>query len=73
MPTIEGARHRNGSSEGDTNGYGPFVNAGIPVNGTTYAGIAEKGSLVIDSTNGKLYINTGTKAASVWVVAGTQV
>lgn len=34
---------------------------------------AEKGQLAIDSTNGKLYINTGTKAATVWTVVGAQV
>ncbi len=73
MPTIEGARHRLGSSEGNPSGYGPFVNAGAPVNGTTFDELAEKGAILIDSTNAKLYINTGTKSASTWVVVGTQV
>jgi len=31
-----------------------------------------KGSLVIDRTNGKLYINTGTPPAMTWTVVGTQ-
>lgn len=69
MPVIEGARYRTGASagvSGDTNGYGPFVNAGVPVDGTTFDEIAEKGALLVDITNGKLYINGGTKSASVW-------
>lgn len=51
-----------------------FVLAGVPVNGTsgTEAGVAGKGSLVVDSTNGKLYINTNTKASPTWTVVGTQ-
>jgi hypothetical protein len=51
-----------------------FVFAGVPVAGTsgTEAGVAGKGSLVIDSTNGKLYINTNTKASPTWTVVGTQ-
>jgi hypothetical protein len=31
-----------------------------------------KGALVVDSTNGKLYINTGTALAPTWTVTGTQ-
>lgn len=33
---------------------------------------APKGQLVVDTTNGKLYINTGTALAPTWTVAGTQ-
>jgi hypothetical protein len=33
---------------------------------------APKGSLLVDTTNAKLYINTGTAAAPTWTVAGTQ-
>jgi hypothetical protein len=33
---------------------------------------AAKGALLVDTTNGKLYVNTGTEAAPTWVVAGTQ-
>lgn len=54
-------------------GYGPFTNAGAPVNGTTLAAVAEKGALLIDTTNAKLYINTGTKAVPAWTVVGAQV
>lgn len=35
-------------------------------------GFAAKGSLAIDRTNGKLYINTGTAAIPTWTVVGTQ-
>lgn len=31
-----------------------------------------KGGLVIDTTNGKLYINTGSSAAPTWTVVGSQ-
>lgn len=45
-------------------------NAGTPTNGTsgTAAGRAVKGSLLIDSTNGKLYQNTNTKASPTWTL-----
>lgn len=33
---------------------------------------AAKGALLIDTTNAKLYINTGTAVAPTWTVAGTQ-
>jgi hypothetical protein len=66
MAFIEGAQFRTGPSEGATAGFGPFRNAGAPVDGTTLDDIAEKGALLIDTTNANLYINAGTKAASVW-------
>jgi hypothetical protein len=31
-----------------------------------------KGQMLIDTTNGKAYINTGTSAVPVWTVVGTQ-
>jgi hypothetical protein len=39
-----------------------FDNSGAPSNGTTgtFAGVAKKGALLIDSTNGNLYQNTNT-------------
>jgi hypothetical protein len=42
--------------------------AGSPSNGTsgTFAGQAEKGDLLIDSTNAKLYMNTNTTASPTW-------
>mgnify|MGYP001578652021 CR=1 FL=1 len=46
--------------------------AGTPTNGTTFAGDCGPGSLVIDTTNGKLYINTNTKASPTWTVVGGQ-
>jgi hypothetical protein len=33
---------------------------------------AAKGTLLVDETNAKLYINTGTAAAPTWTVAGSQ-
>lgn len=46
--------------------------AGAPTNGTTGANVAGPGSLYIDITAGKLYINTNTKASPTWTVVGTQ-
>ena len=40
--------------------------------GNDFNGQAEKGALATDTTNGKVYINTGTKAATTWTVVGTQ-
>lgn len=50
---------------------GMYFNAGAP-SGSTYAGIAPKGATLTDTTNGKLYINTGTQASPTWTVVGTQ-
>lgn len=73
---IEGALVRPASAAYDatTGSYGPFVNAGAPTNGAsgTQFGVAAKGALLIDSTNAKLYINTGTLASPTWTVVGTQ-
>jgi hypothetical protein len=71
MAVITGARFRTGANagvSGDTTGYGPFVLAGVPVDGTsgTQAGVAEKGAICIDTTNGKLYVNGNTKASPTW-------
>lgn len=43
-------------------------NAGTPINGTsgTYAGVAEPGDLLIDTTNMRLFINTNTQASPKW-------
>lgn len=49
-----------------------FLKAGAFAGGD-FNGQAPKGALGIDKTNAKLYINTGTKAATVWTVVGTQV
>jgi hypothetical protein len=52
----------------------PVVNAGAPTDGTagTAANYAGKGCLLVDTTNGVLYINTGTKASPTWTKVGTQ-
>jgi hypothetical protein len=49
-----------------------YVKGAALVNGD-YNGKAAKGALAVDTNAGKLYINTGTKAATVWTVVGTQV
>lgn len=51
-----------------------IVKAGTPVDGTsgTGAGYAGPGSLCIDKTNAKAYINTNTAASPLWTVLGTQ-
>lgn len=49
-----------------------FLNSGVPTNGTTGANLSVKGGLCLDTTNGKAYINTGTKASPTWTVVGTQ-
>ena len=50
------------------------VGTGAPTDGTsgTGYGVCGIGSLYIDSTNGKAYINTGTLASPTWTVVGTQ-
>jgi hypothetical protein len=45
------------------------LSAGVPSN--SRAGFS-RGALSIDTTNGKLYINTGTTTSSTWTVVGTQ-
>lgn len=56
------------------NGVWLITNAGAPTDGAsgTGAGFAAKGSLCVDITNGKLEINTGTKASPTWTVVGAQ-
>lgn len=45
-----------------------YQNAGAPTNGAagTCAGDAPKGALLVDTTNGALYINTNTTASPTW-------
>jgi hypothetical protein len=43
-----------------------LMNAGAPVNGTTFAGVAQPGWLLIDTTNTNLYQNINTKASPTW-------
>jgi len=54
------------------NGVFHLVNAGAPTSGTTGAGLAGKGCILSDITNGVLYINTGTLASPTWTKVGTQ-
>lgn len=67
MPVISGGRIIEGAGHG-----APLANAGAPVDGSTYAGIAPKGALLLDTTNGILYINTNTQASPTWTKVGTQ-
>ncbi len=52
----------------------PLRNAGAPTVNVTYLGVAVVGSLLIDTTNGKLYICTATNGTSTitWTVVGAQ-
>jgi hypothetical protein len=43
-----------------------YFNAGAPEDGTTCAGLAAKGAILIDVTNANLYVNAGTQASPVW-------
>ncbi|RYZ93551.1 MAG: hypothetical protein EOP06_00485 [Proteobacteria bacterium] len=51
-----------------------YQNAGVPVAGTsgTFAKVAPKGALLVDTTNAILYINTNTQASPTWTKVGTQ-
>lgn len=74
MPVIENAEYRPGAlaNTASVEGYGPYLNAGAPSDGAegTQAGSAEKGALLIDTTNGFLYENRNTKASPTWNQVG---
>lgn len=56
-----------------TGGTTPTVTIAETTPGVAETGIgAPKGALLSDTTNGKLYINTGTAGNPVWTVVGTQ-
>ena len=69
MPIIEITNPNLGDT--DQPGQVTYRAAGAPV--AQFNNIAAKGALAVDTTNGKLYINTGTKAANTWTVVGAQV
>lgn len=62
MPFIEGSRER------------PYYNAGEPDGGATgtLVGVARVGSLLIDTTNGKVYMctNDTVGASFAWTLVG---
>ena len=62
------------SSDGTTTVPRIQYGAGAPTDGTSGDGAGEAcpGSLYIDITNGKLYINTNTKASPTYTVVGAQ-
>ena len=69
MSVIEGI----GGALIEGSGWGvPLRNAGAPTNGVTGANVAAIGARLIDTTNGKLYINTNTQASPTWTVVGAQ-
>jgi hypothetical protein len=49
-----------------------MTGAGAPTNGTTGDNFAGVGSLYVDITAGKLYINTGAITNPTWTIVGTQ-
>lgn len=54
-------------------GTNPTVAVAETTPGVAETGLgAPKGALLVDTTNGKLYINTGTAADPTWTVVGTQ-
>ena len=70
MAIIESGRVIEGAGLGQ-----PLRFAGAPTANVTFLGIAQVGSVLVDSTNGKLYICTATNGTSTitWTVVGAQV
>lgn len=67
MATIELGKLIEGAGTADM-----LRNAGAPT-GSTFAGQAAKGAVLIDTVNAILYQNTGTQAAPTWTKVGTEV
>lgn len=69
MPVISGGLVIEGSQIASA-----YQNAGAPTVNVTMLGIASVGTLLVDTTNGKLYICTATNGTStiVWTVVGAQ-
>jgi hypothetical protein len=54
-------------------GTAPTLEVAVTTPGVDAAYLGQpKGAVVSDTTNGKLYINTGTAAAPTWTVVGSQ-
>lgn len=64
---------RGGQVQPNNGLYTPILNAGAP-GANAFAGRAAVGSLLIDTTGGKLYICTATNGTTTatWTVVGTQ-
>jgi hypothetical protein len=61
------------AAEVDLARQGVFNTAGSGApTGTTGAGKCGPGSTYADTATGKVYTNTGTKAAPTWTIVGTQ-
>ena len=72
---IEGSRpgwRGSGASGGQNIDQGPYFSPGVPAS-AFLNGIAGPGALVINTANGAAYINTGTKAATVYTLLGSLV
>ncbi len=71
MPILSGGKVIEGAGLN-----APLLNAGAPTSGVggTYSGVAVIGSLLIDTTGGKLYIctNATVGAGFAWTVVGAQ-
>lgn len=48
-----------------------FITDDVPVNGSTLAGTARTGALLLNETSGLVYKNTGSKASPIWVDIST--
>lgn len=72
--TLPNVRHRGAAGMNASGSLGPYANDGAPVTDDTLVGTAEVGTLLIDTTNGVLYICTATNGTSTitWTVVGTQ-
>lgn len=59
---------------GQLGGVQAASDSGAPTDGTsgTGAGLLEPGSQYTNEANGKVYVNTGTKASPTWTIVGTQ-
>jgi hypothetical protein len=68
---IEGSRswYRNNAASGGFGGMGPYSSPGVPASGYLN-GIAEPGAIVFNIATGNAYMNTGTKAATVYTLQG---
>jgi hypothetical protein len=66
MATIE----RGNIIDAASGAFAEFTKAGALANGDLN-GVAEKGTLARDTTDGGLYQNTGTKAATIWTRLAT--
>lgn len=70
-PIYKGGRPFVKSGIRTGNNTGIFNTTAAPVDGTTLAGVAGPGSLLM-RTNGSVYVNTNTKASPTWTLFSAQ-